>query len=199
MSLSENGGEESMKVRLVGTTTGQRIVFNIAPDVVENRNVNYKMLEPVHMPGSIHVFSGSSSRTFNLSSVKLVSRTAEEAAVNLKLLNILRSWGVPHFGRATDTETLGPLGAPPEVLLFSAYSNVKAQTNIYKIPVVVSQFSINYPSDVDYIMAYGDEIDTPTPFPSFMTIELTLFEVHSPREYTRFDLSMFRKGKLTRF
>jgi len=195
MSLSTFVGDQTVKVRLVGSRSRSAVVFNVSPDIVENRNVNYKSMDPIHMPGQIMVYQSTANRTINITSVKIVSRTKAEAGINLDQLNVLRSWTMPHFGNTGSEIEFGPLGAPPEVLFFSAYSNVKAQKSLYKIPTVLTNLSIPYPSDVDYIEADDDK----TPFPTFMSIDLQLSEIHSPAEFSGFSLAKYKSGQLTNF
>lgn len=76
----------------------ERVLIEATPELVETRNVNYKTVEPIHAPGQIYAYVNSTARTFNLSGVKLVSRTREEAEKNLKYLWLLRSWTLPEFG-----------------------------------------------------------------------------------------------------
>lgn len=164
------------KVKLRSQVTNQVVAFDVTPEITETRTVTYKTLEPVHMPGGIHVFANTASRVFNINNIRLVSRSREEASKNLYRLNILRSWTMPYFG-VNNTSKL--VGAPPDVLSLTAYAtgerdhanaNSAVQgstdlldiddvpsrersrpTNIHNIPVVLQQLSIPYPSDVDYI------------------------------------------------
>lgn len=238
------------------TNLGQFIVFEATPDLIETRNVNYKTIDPVHAPGQILAYATTSSRNFNLSQVKLISRTTLEAAQNLNALWLLRSWTMPRFGKSslsgaqrqrrnaedeanrdldewaaalgvTDEQSIElarqlrtervadqfgdrgseRLGEPPAVLLFSAYSRdsqsplpsvgtvgIKnaSRGHINRVPVVIQNMSIPYPSDADYIPAAGTGI----PMPTIMTIDMTLMETHSPREYEEFNLSRFKEGIL---
>lgn len=127
------------------------VVFDVAPDITESRSVEYKTMQPIHMPGQIYVYAGTTSRVFSLSNVKLISRTVEEATVNMQRLWTLRGWMMPWFGNGSSTiqkkralegsgnklnnnaepaaaNDVGTelLGKPPEVLLLSAYSNLTA-------------------------------------------------------------------------
>lgn len=77
----------------------ERVLIEATPELVETRNVNYKTTDPVHAPGQIFSYVNSASRTFNLSAVKLVSRTRQEAEKNLIYLWLLRAWTMPEFGR----------------------------------------------------------------------------------------------------
>jgi len=228
-----------LKVKLRSTLPGGSLVtFNVTPDVVENRNVNYKTMDPIHMPGGIHVYGSTASRTYNINNIRLVSRTSEEATKNLWAINVLRHWTTPYFGKSTisdeqnfnreastgnvrvseeqtrsNAETLGLnvgrelIGAPPDVLFLSAYSENSARGNIYKIPVVITNLSIPYPSDTDYIPTQlGSEvghkyrfIDAGVPFPTVMTIDINCIETHSPKEYSKFNIFAYRNGKLDNF
>jgi len=227
--------ENKYKVKLAHPVSrNRRVVFDVTPDLVETRNVNYKSLDPVHTPGQIYVYGNTSSRTFNLSNVRLISRTKEEAEENLKRLQILRTWTLPVFGQSTLDVTergerklradnpgyftpfsseeervffLGEemLGAPPDVIFLSAYSDTPTGgrpasqsgfqlEHIRRVPVVLQQLSIPYPSDVDYIPTTSG-----VPMPTIMTIDMVLLETHSPREYSKFSLQNYRKGILKGF
>lgn len=212
----------------------ESITFEASPDLIETRNVNYRTVDPVHAPGQIVAYGNTSSRTFNISSVKLISRTSNEALQNLQYLWLLRSWTTPQFGQTTltreqlrqreranrdpsdfrnldDTERAERFGVeergrPPAVLLLSAYSRDSAAAkaagdlnafagHINRVPVVIQNLSIPYPADIDYIPTTGTNI----PMPTIMTIDMTLMETHSPREYERFDLASFKVGRLGGF
>lgn len=107
------------------------------------------------------------------------------------------------------------LGAPPEILLFSAYANspstpgsVNEDTlrsgrgNIHRVPVVLTSLSITYPNDVSYVMtSKRGNIDAlgGVPFPSIMTITIELAEAHSPSEASKFNLAKYSNGVLEGF
>jgi hypothetical protein len=93
------------------------------------------------------------------------------------------------------------LGMPPPILYFSAYSSPNSSggspkflQNINRIPVVITSLEISYPSDVDYIPTQNG-----VPFPTIMTISLSLTETHSPKTFAKFDLDDFRAGRLGGF
>lgn len=217
------------KVKLRGSDG--YVHFDVTPDFIETRNVNYSTLEPIHQPGQIYVYKNTSSRNFNISNAKFISRTREEADVNLKRLHRLRGWTMPRFGEGSSTldqdqfdnrkedsalginlqqtgrrdeyqEFFGAeiLGAPPQVLQLSAYSTARTPTgkghaqHIDRIPVVIQQLNIPYPADVDYIPTTSG-----VPMPIIMTVDITLVETHSPREYEHFSLEHFKRGLLPGF
>jgi len=219
-----------------------KVIFNVTPDLSENRTVNYKTVDPVHAPGQIYAFVNSTSRMFQISAVKLVSRTREEAENNLLILWRLRGWTLPAFGkdpvgaeqrekrrqdtiarqqdlqryssdsneyRMRENARLGGKssaevygvdlrGSPPQVLELSAYAHDgHLGTNIghiNRVPVVITSLNIPYPSDVDYFPT-----NKGVPMPSIMSIDISLAETHSPREYENFSLTQFKKGILPGF
>lgn len=96
-------------------------------------------------------------------------------------------------------------GAPPDVLYLFAYSMGPSSVgtrsnptpNINRVPVVVTNLSIAYPDDIDYIpVNVGDVYE---PFPIKLTVNISLVETHSPNEYERFDLAAFKAGTLANF
>jgi hypothetical protein len=258
------------KVKLVNVNAGsERVTFDVSPDFTENRAVNYTPLDPVQAPGQIFIYKNTSSRTFDLGDVKLISRSQVEASKNMRNLQWIRSWTLPWFGSDTpysktyskqdlsaakveeekiesgiketqktvgepahenenliDTriktgkqqmdmmreqtrelfedpsklvskKSLGEeVGAPPAILYFSAYSSEKEGhlTHLNRIPVVIQNLNISYPSDVDFIPTVSLE-----PMPTIMSISISLVETHAPAEYNEFNLMKYKKGELPRF
>jgi len=93
------------------------------------------------------------------------------------------------------------LGMPPPILYFSAYSasqskksSEKFMQNINRVPVVITSLDIPYPSDVDYISNING-----VPFPTILSISISLSETHSPKTFGKFDLDAYRNGKLGGF
>ena len=89
-------------------------------------------------------------------------------------------------------------GRPPSVLLLSAYAIDGGEgavlQHISRVPVVITNISFPYPSDVDYIPTLSG-----VPMPAIMTIDMTLAETHSAREYENFSFGSFKTGQLPGF
>jgi hypothetical protein len=190
-------------VRLKSMIAANTVVaFRVSPEISETRTVGYKTIDPLHMPGAIQVFQNSAPRNWSVAAIKLVSRNGVEAEENLAIINQLRAWQMPFFGKSRtqgkEDYKYEMFGAPPEVLEFSAYSNSAdgvGLTNIRKIPVVITSLTIPYPTDVDYIQT----ATTKQPFPVIMSIDMTLVETHSPRDFERFNLIDYKNGNLRGF
>lgn len=192
------------KLRLKGTITDSLVVFNTMPTIYENNSAAYETLSPAHMIGDFHVFTKSPSRTFEINDLKLVSRNQQEARDNIGRVFTMKGWTKSYFGDTTDhgasgnlsNELVNWLGAPPEVLKFSAIGFFN------EIPVVLEKFSVNFPNDVDYIPTASNGENDPLgniPFPLVTTISFTLLEQHSASEYETFNLQSYRTGTLPSF
>lgn len=195
-------------VRLKSYSNGEQVVFKSMPvSFSEGRMVVYRPMEITHLPGNYQVYSHTNPRTWQMS-IKLFSRNAIEAEENLATITTLKSWTLPYFG-ASKTSGVGQgannqpysaelLGAPPDVLKFTAFSDASKPTglaNIRNIPVVVTSLEIPYPEDVDYIKTQTSQV----PFPVIMNISIQLTEVHSPMEYQAFNIVDFKNGNLSKW
>ena len=211
------------RVRLVNQRApSEKVIFDVSPEFMESRTVNYRGHEPIHAPGQMTYYINTASRTFNISQIKLVSRTPKEADETIKTLHLLRGWTMPYFGEDStltegqqflrlqaatggvnniNPELLGSeyRGMPPDVLLLSAYSNDDSHTktgqHISKVPTVITNLSIPYPKDCDYIPSETHKV----PVPTLMMVDISLSETHSPEEYEGFNLGQFKKGLLGGF
>lgn len=194
----------------------EQVIFEATPEFTESRTVNYRNIDPVHAPGAIYMYAMTNARTFSVQA-KLVSRSVNEATRNLAYIQYLRTWSMPVFG-TVNQQTAAPgegiLGAPPALLLLTAYSqgNPGAQAvtatvpdttgspvpaignNIYQVPVIITGLDIPYPSDVDYIPTINN-----IPVPTVVTVSVSLVEAHSPRAYSKFSLQDFKAGNLLYF
>jgi hypothetical protein len=189
---------------------GFEVVFQILPEIVENRTVEYEAVAPPQFPGAFQKYKGTSSVQWSVNAT-LVCRTTNEATINLLYLNRLRGWTMPFFGdlMAQSDKFKDKIGAPPPVLTFHGL-----RTNIIgPVPVVITSLNWNWPRDVDYIPArkitdYGIDEKTGTdlsgfpkiseeatvPFPAVISIAIQLVESFSTSQFNGFDLAAYRVG-----
>ena len=78
----------------------EQVRFNVTPRFSESREVEYTPVAPIHMPGSIQVYKNTRSRTFSVGA-HFISRTPDEATLNMIYLQRLRGWTMPYFGATT--------------------------------------------------------------------------------------------------
>jgi hypothetical protein len=191
------------KVRLVGSISKDVVVLSTLPVISESNTATYTEIMPTHSIGTFQVFELSPSRHFELTDVKLVSRNQQEARNNLQKILTLKGWTKSFFGQMDETSELKNwLGAPPEVLYFSAFSDDSHRGHMNRIPTVLKSISVTYPNDVDYISTAYESDNDPlggTPFPMIMQIGLSLVEQHSAYELEQFNLNSYRNGILPAF
>lgn len=185
----------------------QYVVFEVMPDIQEQRQVQYETVAPPQFPGAFQKYRGTDSVQWTIQA-KLVARNSKEASMNLLYISRLRGWTMPFFGQKTP-ESL--LGAPPPVLTLRGYS----KHLVGPIPVVLTGLSWSWPKEVDYVQAINpeafkgmlgksiEEIDSIitansdlVPFPAVMDISISLVESLSTSQFNNFDLVAYYNGDM---
>lgn len=195
--------DEEHKVRLV-EPGGAKVIFDVMPEVVESRTVEYEAIAPPQFPSAFQKYKSTSSTQWSVNAT-LTCRTTDEATKNLEILNILRGWTVPFFGSRTGAQYPQKLGAPPPVLTFTGW---RAQM-VGPVQVVITSLNWNFPQDVDYIPAREfmtkntlpveyDYTGKMVPFPTVIKIAIQLVESFSTDQMNGFSLADFRTGQMGR-
>ena len=187
----------------------EQVVFQASPTVNESRVAEY-VDQGLPGPVGIVVYTITQNRRFNISG-KLISTTVEMASTNFRYANLLRSWQIPFSDKEGSTNATGQTdgssysGRPP-VLRLNGY-----QQQFFNIPVVLSELSISYPDDVDYISTIDPDTEAAAMVPIIQSFEINLIEAHS--RYNKklgddakkgvsdklsadFDLALFKQGNL---
>ena len=168
------------------------VIFDVMPQISENRTAEYESIAPSQMPGEFHKYKGTKSAAWTVTAIFACS-TKEQAHLNYVYLNTLRGWTMPYFGEKQQLNYDGRLGAPPPVLDFSGYRGL-----VGKVPVVLTTVSWNFPHDCDWIPTgiKDKESGQLIPFPTYMEINISLVESFSAAEFNGFDLAAFRRGNM---
>lgn len=172
-----------------------QVRFEVMPEIVEDRTVEYEAIAPSQFPGAFQKYKGTSSVQWSVNAT-FVCRTTTEATKNLQYLNLLRGWTMPFFGDSTAESAFGArkLGAPPPVLRFKGFG----KGIIGDVPTVITSLNWNWPKDVDYIPAYSPDGDglIEVPFPSVMQVAIRLVEAFSTKEFNGFNLEEYYNGNM---
>jgi len=192
--------DNSHKVRLV-ERGGLEVTFDVMPEVVESRTIEYEPVAPPQAPAAFQKYKGTSNVQWTVNAT-LTCRNKREATQNLKYLNILRGWTMPFFGERTRQVFPDKLGAPPPVLEFSGWR----EQMVGPVQVVITSLNWNFPQDVDYIPAEGFTVvnsngtTVPTgkliPFPTVIKLAIQLVESFSTDQINGFSLADFRAGQM---
>lgn len=157
-----------------GSTTLSTVVFKTTPQLTESGTVSAVDIGEIRSAGSVIVYLGSPSRTFNITA-KFVSTTQKEADENWRYINILKAWRMPQSN-----------SDEPETIRLFAYDQT-----LKGIPCLLMNIGIEWSDDVDYITASNG-----SPVPIIQQVTLSLKEVRNYDDINKFDYVSFKSGSL---
>ena len=190
VSLTNPAATRVDKDTLEVSRVEEAVIFTVSPTISERRSADYDAMQLLHHQGQILKYKWTNVRSWGISG-KLVSRNSVEAEQNLERLNRLRAWVMPFNGEGTANEpaTKSWLGAPPPVLILRAYGDKM----VGPVPVVIKDYSWEFPNEVDYI----ETEKTKVPFPTVIAVTVSVDEAYSPAEYSGFDWIKYLQGNLS--
>lgn len=195
-NIPKSESDDSHKVKLLQKENSEvvaKVIFDVMPEVFESRSAEYEAVAPPQAPGAFQKYKGTASTQWTINGI-FVCRTTEEATKNLAYLNQLRAWVMPYFGVRTqqNSKYRNKTGAPPPVLEFSGWR----KGMVSPIPVVITSLQWTFPRDVDYIPAreLTDSGNINIPFPTVLTVSISMVESLSAEQMNGFDLDRFEMG-----
>lgn len=126
------------------------LVWNYTPTIREQRQVNYETQQPVHTNSGYNNYRNTNNTVLSVQG-DFYAGTGTEAMYLLACISFLRSVTLMDFGRLAEhssSNDFAVLGAPPPILLFSAYGKYMYND----IPVIVKSVSFDFSDDVDMIL-----------------------------------------------
>lgn len=129
------------------------VEFEVTPDITESATATYYEEASIRGPASIMMYTGSPSRSFSISA-KLVARNVTEAKKVSEQIHRLKSWRMPESYEG------GFAQKAPAVLLLQGYGKM-----FKDIPVVMTDLSIEFTSEFDYI-SIGESVIDDSPYAS---------------------------------
>lgn len=200
------------------------MVWNITPIITENRVANYDVEQPIHTNAGYNNYKNTSNATFNVQGT-FYANTGKEALYLLACMIFLRAMTMMDFGRqAAEAQVpdFAVAGAPPPILLFSAYGKYMFND----IPVILKTVNFNFSDEVDYVQVplsadsakmninateirrFYQQIrqaggstnpENDVYVPQKITISITLEEQPTPDFMSKkFNLNSFKRGELIR-
>lgn len=157
------------------------LVFPYRPTINISTSVNYETISLVHSLQEQYAFTSNNSPTISLTG-EFTCQNVDEAMYSLASIHFLRSASKMVFGKETSTLLAG---TPPPILEFSAYGDKM----INALPVIITGFSQDLPTDVDYVQYLGNTL--PTKF----SISISLAVLNVPEKLREFNLEDFRRGR----
>ena len=180
------------------------LVFPYTPTIIVAHSANYNTMAPTHTNYPYFAYQNSQVDQLVITGDFFV-QNGVEAQYWVSALHYLRSMTKMFYGGEAET-----LGAPPPVVHLSGYGDYIFN----KVPVIITQFTIDLPQDVDYI-ATGhpqgvNEVPPNHPeakqaatdkrannigwAPAQSLITVTVQPIYSRREVEQFSLNKYVKG-----
>jgi hypothetical protein len=203
---------------ILNSTNG--MVFPYQPTITYQQEVTYQNIEMVHTNQDFLAYTRTPALKIQVDGEFSVQNQSE-GRYALACIHFLRMVSKMWFG-GSSLESRSKQGTPPPVLLFDAYG----QYMFNQLPVVVTQFSVSLPKDVDYVpvkigsagttaqaaplasdiystmsMINSNNVSEDTSvgyawLPALFTIQVQLTVQNTPQRLRAFDMARFRDGWL---
>lgn len=197
------------------------MVWPYQPTINYQQDVTYTPMELVHANQDFLSYTRTPALRLSVDG-QFTVQNQKEGAYALACLHFLRTVTKMYFGGGAGSNAERLQGTPPPVLLFDAYG----QFMFNALPVVVTQFAVTLPNDVDYVpvevgqgedyvsagaaqqFATWSRLNQPNLqggpdtgyawLPSMFNISVQITVQNTPRRLRQFDLDRFRNGSLLR-
>ena len=155
------------------------MIFPYTPSIIFAHSANYSQIKPTHSNYPFPVYQSSQPDTLQITGDFYVEG-ADEGAYWVACVHYLRSVTKMAYGQTSNA------GTPPPIVNINGYGDY-----VFKnVPIVIVNFSIDLPTDVDYI--YVPACNTYAPTRSAVTVQAV--PIYSRREVQSFSLDTFVKG-----
>lgn len=170
-------------------TVTDGLVFPYTPTVILQHQVNYDMMHPTHTNYPFYAFNNGEPQPMQITGDFYV-QTQDEARYWVGVLHYLRSVTKMSYGQGSNS------GQPPPIVRLNGYGDYVFNN----VPVLVTNFMVDLPADVDYIstgieVGEGDNTTSGVAWaPTRSQFTLTVNPTYSRRDVQQFNLDKFVKG-----
>ena len=182
---------------LAPLVTAGGLVFPYTPTMIISHTANYSAVHPVHTNYPFYAYENSQVDQLVITGSFIVQNSLE-AQYWVAVMHYLRSITKMYYGQST------PQGAPPPIVKLNGYGDYVFNN----VPVIVTNFTIDMPQDVDYIATelgvqnnnqlVSTDFDTPSNSlsyaPSESQITIQVQPIYSRAQTERFSLNSFING-----
>ena len=194
VTLSIPGGSYAESKILKPLVDNGKFIFPFTPQINLSHQANYSAMDPIHNNYSFASYENSKLDKINIVG-DFYCENSNDASYWIASVHFFRSVTKMYFGQNTENA-----GAPPPVLKLNGYGDFVFNN----VPVVVTNFSIDMPKDVDYIPSkfVGNQTVEGADFdmdgvgyaPVRSSLTITLQPVYSREAVRNFNLQDFVKG-----
>ncbi len=175
-----NSTSGSLLSPLVAT---QGLMFPYTPQIQYTGTANYGTQTPVHANQDYRYYTNTASTTVTIMGT-FTAQTNDEATYMLASLHFLRTVTKMRFGASSSP------GLPPPVLVLNGYGSGV----FYNLPVIVTNFALELPNNVDYVKTTSAGITAW--LPAHTTITVTCVVQNTPNKLRTFNWDAFASGAL---
>jgi len=126
------------------------MIWPYQPTITWSQAVNYSPMELVHTNQDIQAYVNTPSTKLQVSGDFSI-QNQQDGIYAIAAIHFLRTVTKMHFGSSDPNA-----GVPPPVLLFDAYG----QYMFNQLPVIVTNFTVSLPNDIDYVPVDLSNIQT---------------------------------------
>jgi hypothetical protein len=156
-------------------------MFPFTPQITMEHTANYNALHPTHSNYPFPAYKNSQVSSLTIIGEFFVEN-AKEAEYWVAATHYLRSVTKMAYGKTSNQ------GSPPPVVKLNGYGDFVFNN----IPVTVTYFTVDLPSDVDYIQCDIGENGTWVPVRSAINVQVQ--PTYSRKSITKFSLDKFVNG-----
>lgn len=157
------------------------LMFPYTPQITMEHTANYNSLHPTHSNYPFPAYQNSQVSSLTIIGEFLVEN-AKEAEYWVAATHYLRSVTKMAYGKTSNA------GSPPPVVKLNGYGDYVFND----VPVTVTYFTVDLPSDVDYIQCNVGENGTWVPVRSQINVQVQ--PTYSRKSVTKFSLDTFVNG-----
>jgi hypothetical protein len=162
-------------------TTGNKLVFPFNPTILFGNTANYNSISPIHSNYPYYAYENSQVDSITIAG-EYFSQNEDDARYWIAVLHYLRTMTKMFYGGGNYA------GTPPLLTRLNGYG----KHVLNNIPCVINTFSVDLPSDVDYIRV---EVDGQQDYvPTRAQVNVTLHPQYSRVTQSKFDLEKFANG-----
>jgi len=160
------------------------LVWPVLPTITLSTSANYSEISPTHNNYPFQAYKNSKVDDISIGG-QFPAETETDAAYWIAATTFLRTATKMFYGQ-------GELaGNPPIVCYLSGYG-----ASVFdNVPVVVKNFTVDFPNDVNYVKC--NKFGTSTWVPILSTISCTVTPIYNRSNMRQFSLKDFAAGKLT--
>ena len=163
------------------------VIFPYTPVFALSANAQYNTYQTTHSNYNVLSYAFSNVSPITLTA-QFTCGTVYDSQYSLAVIHFFRTITKSRFGIDDKFS-----GAPPPLLKFSAYGDLV----IKNAPVVVSNFTMTFSDDVDYVNVDIPNTTFRSRIPVIFTVSIELMPQYLPnKQFKEFDITEFAKGNL---